>query len=743
MRRELLITIMILVLSAEALCYEVMVHEKISSSVIKISTIDAFLRTNLKLQLTDGFENRTIQEWLEKGSNWEDNNPRWLNHFYDPRSGQGLTDMVSGRPSLEWGRDYWSNDWNWKKARQFYYFALTQSSEDKRQAKYAAVFRSLGHIIHLIHDLAVPAHVRNDSHPYKTDNYFQQQRDMYEKYTNAAISPENGLPKLKYDGYPAVDLTTFNNFEAFWIGGGGKGLAEFTNRSFLSHDTNIDDAKYQAPVPTGEWITKETIIDPWMGSMEFEVKYLQGYVADNYRPELSSPITRLAAFSYFDFEMQKYGYDQRVYSLNNKIHQEYSDFLIPRSVGYSAGLLNYFFRGDIRLEYTTDPTPGYVIANKTDEDMDGLIQILYDNKSDKREVYMSGNFSIKANKSSDIFNITSPADAKEPGKYTLVFKGTMGNEKGAVAGYVTSRLLEITPPEQFIYSLVDASKPDPYFRTVRAKVKNASTSEQMGSGTVQAIAKYKLDTYDAGFIYSMSASQAIDLSSNAVEIEFNFENDPIPLDVTDLYLEIVFKGTIGSETNAVASGVKDISEPTPIDLFNDTDKSCVNGNWYPTAGAIDLMDTSSPKDHIADTWDVNPHILQNIYIKISSMEDPQIASPSLYNAVVPNLDPGQFKRAVYILTDHKFKYSFYSTWRPPPAFIDHWAQSNNVHSFNGTAVKNQTDYLSEPAVCGKDPWCYIYRYPVYYSIRGNAMWWAGGVVFINAPYPDNSSCQGY
>jgi hypothetical protein len=155
------------------------------------------------------------------------------------------------------------------------------------------------------------------------------------------------------------------------------------------------------------------------------------------------------------------------------------------------------------------------------------------------------------------------------------------------------------------------------------------------------------------------------------------------------------------------------------------------------------MDTNDPKDHIADTWDVNPHILQDIYVKISSIANPQDASPSVYNAVVPLLYPGEFKRVMYVLTDYNFTYSFYETWSPAPGYTDHWPQGDKVHTLNGTAVKNQTDYTSDPAVCGKDPLCYYSYHSVYYSLRGHDMWWGGGIVFINWPYPADSSCQGY
>src|SRR3990172_7950744 len=43
--------------------------------------------------------------------------------------------------------------------------ALTSPTDTERQANFAKTFKGLGHLIHLIQDVAQPAHVRNDAHP--------------------------------------------------------------------------------------------------------------------------------------------------------------------------------------------------------------------------------------------------------------------------------------------------------------------------------------------------------------------------------------------------------------------------------------------------------------------------------------------------------------------------------------------------------------------------------------------------
>jgi len=769
---------------------EVETHEAINDYITKNRlsgfSINEYLNKNLGFihgrdEMIKGQNNaQEAYKWIINGGRYEDKPPyfvpyvRSANHFHNPLAPSlnkaGFTGIwgahvLSGDSAVLWAQKnkgvqcsfFRMGCFSWYDVRDYYYSALTSKNKDERNAYFAEIFRGIGQLMHLVQDMSVPEHTRNEGH---YTSYMYENWVLETQNTSPLIDPKRRVifdtalanplfidtPSLSQPSAfgAAAPIPIANLFDTDRYKGSNPsdtlsnnvGLSEYTNANFFSKDTIFKNFVHPMRENTNYSsfgllpITTVTTVN----GVQLNTFYIEGYGKKH-----------LAGLKYFAQEIE--GMNGRYnlkFILDDRCYADYATQLLPRAVGYSAGLLNYFFRGDIRLEYTTSPNPGYVIVNKTDEDMSGLFQILYDNNKDQRVKYMDGNFTLGKQARGDVFDITAPADAKEPGKYILAFKGNMGNEKGAVAGYVTSRLLEITPPDQFIYSMINDIGNDPYFRSIRAKVKNASPSEQMKNGTIQAVAKYKSDTYDANFIYSMSDPQAIDLSSNAaVEVAFNFDNDPIPVDVTDLYLEVIFKGTIGNEANATASGVKDISEPTPIDVFNDTEKSCISGSWYSTADAIDLMDTSSPKDHIADTWDVNPHIVKNIYVKISSMANPQKASPAVYNAVVPSLNPGEFHRVIYILTDEYYKYSFYSTWSPSPGHFDRWLHGDKEHSYNGTAVKNQTDYSSDPVVCGRDPWCYIYHYSAYYSLGNYQMWWGGGVVYINQPYPADSTCKGY
>ena len=609
----LIVIIMLTINPFAALSYEVNVHQKIADNAITASGVEQSLFNNMGILLNkdkfkdSSFFNMNAREWIEAGSDWEDNivgtseELRFMNHFFDPKTGSGLN-FVGAASSLVWGKDHGNNLFNWYRTRQHYHWALTAPKKTDRDAAFARVFRALGQLIHLVHDLAVPAHVRNDPHfPYF--NPIVNSKDMYEDYTREKVN------NFTYAGYVPVDITTFNSFDKFWKNS-GMGLAEYTNRTFVSRDTNLADSgyqPYQTPIPTGETVASETIAvlstegmdgAPKLVDIDVPVKYMKGESADYYVQQVAE-IKRLTAFSIFDYDMNIFK-SERVYSLNNLNHQEYASFLIPRAVGYSAGFLNYFFRGDINLEpSTTDPSK-FVIKNNSNEDIAGKFEIYYDNSNNERSLLIGFNpMAISAHNKSMLITLNEP---KDPSAYILVFKGKMGSEEGAVVGRVVKfSPLTISAPDRCLYGLIDGARLPQQFNKIKAKVKSSFTPEQaVQSGTLWAVAKYKrrmdyqpnLSTdppspgvIDPVFAYSTSAPipiTAADLTAmNATkEFAFNFSGSPIPAGITDLYLKVVFRGATGTPQDVIAMGWKDLGEPMHHVYWNATDAFYIEGKMY-------------------------------------------------------------------------------------------------------------------------------------------------------------------
>jgi len=169
---------------------------------------------------------------LVTGSEREDDPPRFFYHFYDPVNQRGLA--VGNRTWLNAKR--WAQDdsaqlalsrrrlpinisqaaadanFTWQEALRFY------QAGDKEKA-----YDILGHILHLIQDMAVPDHTRNDPH---VDG---------SPYENFADNQE--VKGLKNSPVVLADLDQY--FDE---------LANYSNANFYSKDT-IGFNKYNQPAP--------------------------------------------------------------------------------------------------------------------------------------------------------------------------------------------------------------------------------------------------------------------------------------------------------------------------------------------------------------------------------------------------------------------------------------------------------------------------------------------------------------
>lgn len=171
------------------LCYEMPTHPDITEAALKKSlTKKNFLRDigynseEDKITYTsdgssvsgiNGTTNQSILEWIRLGSKDEDESNegflRYRNHFYDPVNKIGYHYWgASGETAPDWILEdkttYSSQKWSLKDAKTYYLTALTSSTKKERDNNFAKTFKALGHVLHLVEDMAQPQHTRNDSH---------------------------------------------------------------------------------------------------------------------------------------------------------------------------------------------------------------------------------------------------------------------------------------------------------------------------------------------------------------------------------------------------------------------------------------------------------------------------------------------------------------------------------------------------------------------------------------------------
>ena len=430
--QKLLMVLLVLLISSLTAAYEIPTHKMITEQAIpQSSNYSGFSRI---FQLDSA---RSIIN----GSDLEDKlfpiiRPR--NHFFDPTNGEGLSTsgLPIGEPSLAWGYDggnsFFSNDYSWTKAREYLYISLTGKdfngnliavTGEERSEYFLKTYRSVGQVMHLIQDLASPAHVRNDLHlPIGLEG------DLYEHYVDEQYNPDWAI------WYPTVQL---GQFPDFWSS--SLGLATFTNRNFISQDTNFDNLNidgqpyYTFPQIAGIVTTNESIVTQFGGMTNVLVDYERNVILDNYTGEIFTN-DRLTAFSVFDFEAQEL-LGRPVYSINDFTLESAANILVRRAVGYSAGLLDYFFRGQIQFVLVDETHVR--IRNLSPEPLsNGVIEIYYDNLQNER-VFLSDivvSIPLAPGESTAVIELNPPADNLNPGKYWLVFQGTLGAEEGAVIG---------------------------------------------------------------------------------------------------------------------------------------------------------------------------------------------------------------------------------------------------------------------------------------------------------------------
>lgn len=305
--------------------------------------------------------NATVLNLIRDGARFEDDFPRPINHFFDPYTGKGLG---IGYPSPAWAledqQDQSGQENSYQDARQYFHDALTNASgtDTDRNASWGRLFQTLGQIVHHVQDMAQPQHVRLDAH---CDQWYcvgpLKSPSAYEKYTDGIRGT------LPYTGYPPVNTLGLDaEFLAvprqFWHGG-GNGIAEFTNTNFVSAGTNFDTARYPSPSLSNS-VGRSENANALLASAGMpiptqclppnppcEMAFIETPVTDVYRPGQSGVNPRASTYSIFDQDLKARN-ESPVFSLNRFNFDAAHEFLIPRAVGYSAGLLNYFFRG--RLE---------------------------------------------------------------------------------------------------------------------------------------------------------------------------------------------------------------------------------------------------------------------------------------------------------------------------------------------------------------------------------------------------------
>ncbi|MBI2882783.1 MAG: hypothetical protein HYY11_02565 [Candidatus Methylomirabilis oxyfera] len=476
------------------LAFSINTHELLNVKAAEQSFADRYLKEQLGLPegLKTQFDAKRASEWIKFGGTAEDKALasenlgalfRSINHFHNPLQAwdqAGLAGRclalvpLSGEASVRWAQDPAQGligQAAWADARQHFRDALTLPSKAERDAAWAQTFQILGQQMHLIADLAAPAHTRNDLHCLADGFEAWASRSGKEPSFQGLLArpPIRPDPSIFSLGVPIPDSVAKVPIAQLWDTdqyvrtnpdittlSQTIGLAEYSNANFFS-DGTVFSADLPFPAATSVELGPPEP-EPKTGELRRYFKKIRDGEA----------IDHLAVPSaLYDFLPEALQNEKK--GLDDKVFQDYGEKLLPRAVGYSAALFDYFFRGSPWAR--ADWYNGKVVldlSNEGDEIMEGVFEVyaIYDKDSAgehrmKLASLEGGAVTTLQAGSSQTFQIDVPSGQGLTHHYILVFRGRLGGEADAVVGHLfllTPRVLFVQQDSLSDINLVDCSR---------------------------------------------------------------------------------------------------------------------------------------------------------------------------------------------------------------------------------------------------------------------------------------------
>jgi len=513
-------------------------------------------------------------------------------------------------------------------ARKNYYLALTYkrtnvvnesnavSGFNTRMALWASTLKSVGHVIHLLQDQASPQHSRGEPHnhtctagynllnqdiatrtyenyinyrglfkdnetllragrpPYEFTNACEEQfwLDMFAAsgarppkdpeiwFTTVYPTPQFRIQRMFFTTRSPGDPTVAANIPLAQLNARA-GLGDYANRGFFTQDYQA--GSYSSPPPTNDpsyAISNQTPVTYPSddGPMSVSARVLSWRVPDPINPNFPdegldpqgrAPIISASQWCEIDANSCNanvgINLGDTVLTLDN--YNQMADMLIPRTIAYSAGLINFFFRGKLEIEPIPQRFFGVVdLGQPHTVNGDGYPIITATNK-------ILGFEKIRLK----VRNLTDPIT--ESGTNVVVPQIVGTGRLVAIARYHRNPCYkpDLSGERRVAYA------PAPAFGVITEPVC------PMGLRT---------DFQEISVSAELPVTAEADLPGGrggaapaSVEKSFDFSADPIPVNATDLFIQVVYRGQLGAETDGIAVGNFDVQEPTFYAGWNNTD----------------------------------------------------------------------------------------------------------------------------------------------------------------------------
>jgi hypothetical protein len=362
-------------------------------------------------------------------------------------------------------------------AKEYLKSAITDPNPAVRDTNFRLLFESVGHMVHLVQDMAQPEHVRNDQH-LPLDKTPTLQRllgfeptagSLYETWVDANLG-KTPIPleggDAYFGGYAPVQLPDYRDY-FHQTAPDGKGMADYTSRNFVTQDTNYDDEEnssrcehHSLPRISDATARFEVVAEPVLDdsgnkSHKNVLEAIYTSHPSDTNTQTQDPDAYHTLSSSIDLESKKYDPQKSVYSLADSSYQTRAALLLPRAVGYSAGFIEHFFRGRIDAAWTRNSGSGWdlTITNRSSEPigpdayLEAYFQVTPDLLGDLQPVakdliqtYVPGFQGLAPGASVTIPRLVIPSSANtdcvNKHERRIFIRATLGNELDAVIGLV-------------------------------------------------------------------------------------------------------------------------------------------------------------------------------------------------------------------------------------------------------------------------------------------------------------------
>ena len=621
---------------------------------------------------------------------------RSLNHFYNPIFNKPLTVVAGlGSKSIDWAlgtSDAFTSlspdsgrrqHFSWADARNNYWLALIaerdadssgsrsaaerEADAEERVFRWATTFRALGNVVHLLEDAAQPQHTRNDRHDAHANPVDQQ---GFEPFTNARligeeattgadptggqvyvrslINAEGGLfqqfltPLPDISGYTPPAFTTPLRFFTTRAASdtdttppdGRLGMADYSNKGFFTRGTTPDANTMlpgvfanPKPDPTLTGFSTQTTNCAFLPKLRGQPVACTTYfhsVPDPVAPSRSDATTSEPLVA--DGMWKGFLGSSNEYTLTPQVYQTTGNLVVPRAIAYSAGLLNYFFRG--KLTVTSPP--------------DKIVAVL--NQGAQHTMNPQGYPCVgtATNDGCPIFGFQSIRVSVQNATASIT-------EPNAGSG-VAQKLSATATGDPF-----NPSFTGPYLVAIARYHRNTCYKPDLTGERQQAYAtppttgliteptctggQVVRTAYQETSVSKSLAVSAATLNGSAFEAHFDFSSDPIPVNATDLFITVAYRGPMGDtggmEPDAIATGTLDVREPLFASFWNNTDYFWNGSNWV-------AHNTTYHNEGVETFW----ACAGGFPLKMIFEYDGAVGSPAMIDPVVNSGSPGMVRLGI-------------------------------------------------------------------------------------------------